>query len=139
MFTRRTATVTMSVPDTSCTCRITACEGYLPVPTMSRERNVRPAMTKGVSMLELAAADGVHDLHAVAFPHHRRLERASLDDLEVVLDGHASRIDVEPGQQIQHRHGPFQFKPLAVEGDDHYENATVRPAYRAESDQVNAD
>src|SRR6185503_16152144 len=50
MFTRRTATVTMSAPDASCACAITACDEYLPVPTMSREVNVRPAMTNGVSV-----------------------------------------------------------------------------------------
>ena len=51
MFTRRTATVTMSAPDASCACAITACDGYLPVPTMSRDENVRPAMVKGVSVM----------------------------------------------------------------------------------------
>ena len=50
MFTRRTATVTMSAPDASWPARITACDGYLPVPTMSRDANVRPAMTNGVSV-----------------------------------------------------------------------------------------
>src|SRR5262245_65931987 len=50
MFTRRTATVTMSAPDASCACAITACEEYLPVPTMSRDVNVRPAITNGVSV-----------------------------------------------------------------------------------------
>ncbi len=50
MFTRRTATVTMSAPEASCACAMTACEGYFPVPTMRREVNVRPAMTNGVSV-----------------------------------------------------------------------------------------
>ena len=31
----------------SCASAITACDGYLPVPTMSRELKVRPAMTRG--------------------------------------------------------------------------------------------
>src|SRR5688572_25953002 len=139
MFTRRTATVTMSAPEASCACRMTAWDGYLPVPTMSRERKVRPAMTNGVSMmLALAAADGVDDLHAIALPDHRRLERAAPDDLEVVLDGHAPGVDVEPGEQVQHRHRPLQLVPLAVEGDEHVRDASVRSAYRAESGQVNA-
>ena len=50
MFTRRTATVTMSAPEASCACAITACDEYLPVPTISRDVNVRPAMTNGVSV-----------------------------------------------------------------------------------------
>ena len=44
--TRRTATVTISVPDASCAAFITWNEGYLPVPTTSREENVRPAIVK---------------------------------------------------------------------------------------------
>ena len=68
MFTRRTATVTMSAPEAACACAITACEEYLPVPTMSREANVRPAITKGVSVTAfLPASDEVHDLEPVAF------------------------------------------------------------------------
>ena len=44
MFTRRTATVIMSAPDASCACTMTAGDEYLPVPTMSRDANVLPAM-----------------------------------------------------------------------------------------------
>ncbi len=58
MFTRRTATVTMSAPDAVWQSRITWCDGYLPVPTMSRDRKVRPAMTKGVSVTMLPARSG---------------------------------------------------------------------------------
>ena len=49
MFTRRTATVTMSAPDASCAFTITACDGYLPVPTIRRDANVLPAI-ENVSM-----------------------------------------------------------------------------------------
>ena len=48
--TRRTATVTISAPEASCAATITSGEGYLPVPTMRRERNVRPAIVRGVSI-----------------------------------------------------------------------------------------
>src|SRR5262245_58859923 len=47
MFTRRTATVTISAPDASTARRVSANEAYFPVPTMSRERYSRPASTKG--------------------------------------------------------------------------------------------
>ena len=50
MFTRRTATVTMSAPEAACACAITACDEYLPVPTISRDAKVRPAITKGESV-----------------------------------------------------------------------------------------
>ena len=82
MLTRRTATVTMSAPEAAWHSRITGCDGYLPVPTMSRDRNVRPAMTKGVSVtvpvsaarapraMVLAAADRVDDFEPVALADH---------------------------------------------------------------------
>src|ERR1043166_4119004 len=41
-----TATVTMSAPDASCAFAMTALDGYLPVPMMSRDWNVFPAMTR---------------------------------------------------------------------------------------------
>jgi hypothetical protein len=50
MFTRRTATVTISEPEASYAWDMTAYEEYLPVPTMSRDVNVLPAITKGVSV-----------------------------------------------------------------------------------------
>src|SRR5580765_5296885 len=49
MFTRLTATVTISAPDASCAFAITALEVYFPVPMMRRDWNVLPAMTS-VSM-----------------------------------------------------------------------------------------
>ena len=45
--TRRRATVTISVPEASRASRITSNEPNLPVPTISREPNARPAMTSG--------------------------------------------------------------------------------------------
>ena len=52
MFTRRTATVTMSAPEASWAWAMTMFDGYLPVPTMRRDRNVRPAMTNGESIMD---------------------------------------------------------------------------------------
>src|SRR5687767_12415910 len=51
MFTRRTATVTMSAPEAACACAITACDEYFPVPTIRRDLNSRPAITNGVSAI----------------------------------------------------------------------------------------
>src|ERR1043166_5997503 len=45
--TRRTATVTISVPEASCAAFMTACDEYFPVPTTRREENGRPAITSG--------------------------------------------------------------------------------------------
>ena len=43
MFTRRTATVTISAPEASTAAAFSSKLLYLPVPTISREVNVRPA------------------------------------------------------------------------------------------------
>ena len=109
MFTRRTATVTMSAPEASCACAITACDEYLPVPTISRDRNVRPAMVKGVSVMSpvshgraiaLSAADEIHDLDLSPSPTSvGKAWRFRID--EIVLDGNAPRIDVELRQQLR--------------------------------------
>ena len=42
MFTRRTATVTISAPDASTAAAFSSKLLYLPVPTISRELKVRP-------------------------------------------------------------------------------------------------
>src|SRR3990172_520286 len=44
-LTRRTATVTISAPEASCACTISCGVRYFPVPTISRERKRRPAIT----------------------------------------------------------------------------------------------
>src|SRR4051794_22168688 len=46
MFPRRPATVIISAPDASCARTITAGDVYLPVPTISREENALPAITR---------------------------------------------------------------------------------------------
>src|SRR5689334_3319295 len=103
MFTRRTATVTISAPEASWARTITGYDGYLPVPTMSREVNVRSAMTSGsvsvTGVLLAAAADEVHDLHFVLVLDARGLVGPAPDDDLVVLDSDAARIDAQPGQQ----------------------------------------
>ena len=77
MFTRRTATVTMSAPEASCACAITACDGYLPVPTISRDVNVRPAIDEGgPDHRRLPAADEVDDLDLVAVGRRPRWRSA---------------------------------------------------------------
>ena len=120
MFTRRTATVTMSAPDASCACAITACDEYLPVPTMSRDVNVRPAIVKEYQLprrasmcsrnavscvsslwrVASAAAHEIHDFDPIAVADERGRERVALEDREVVFDGDAPRIDLEPLEQL---------------------------------------
>ena len=45
------ATVTISAPEASIASRISSIVRYLPVPTISRERNSRPAMISGSSII----------------------------------------------------------------------------------------
>src|SRR5688572_16286896 len=132
MFTRLTATVTISAPDAVCACAITAFEGYLPVPTMSRERNVRPAMTKEVSAVKsqipnpkarearlLASADEVHDLHGIAFAHDDIREGVALEDGQVVLNGDTAGVDVELGEQFGDRNGTVELEGFPVQDNVH--------------------
>ena len=72
--TRRSATVTSSAPLASTAARCTASEGYLPLPTISRERNVCVAERVGVRHAS-ASSDRLEDLDPVA-----RGERAALVD-----------------------------------------------------------
>src|SRR5262245_37195233 len=118
MFTRRTATVTMSAPEASCACAITGNDEYFPVPTMSRDLNVRAAMTNGVSVnsqrphspitnrqsttnhqskiaihqCSLATTNEIHDLDRVAFTDDDLGKPTALDDVLIVLDRNPARI-----------------------------------------------
>ena len=101
MSTRRTATVTMSAPDASCAAFMIACDGYLPVPTISRDVKVLPAIRSRSSIAicirieSLPAADEVDDLDFVAFLDDRRIVGRLLDDGEVQFDGDPAGVDLE--------------------------------------------
>ena len=75
---RRSATVTISAPDAASARRVSSSSLYLPVPTMSRERQLLPASDKGVLDIQhggssssrrvawSATADEGYDLDLVA-------------------------------------------------------------------------
>ena len=109
----------MSAPDARCASAMTACDGYLPVPTISRDRNVRPAMTSGSDIgmtIDFRLQVRLHRLRISelrarnsVLVRRRRSSRSrprrrpaaivecvgvALDDDEVVLDGDAARVDV---------------------------------------------
>ena len=57
---RRSATVMISAPEASSAARISSRVRYLPVPSMSRLRNSRPAMVnQGVKVSRVDAGDGI--------------------------------------------------------------------------------
>src|SRR4030095_9408335 len=95
MFTRRTATVTISAPEAAWACAMTPCDGYLPVPTINRDVNVRPARTSGVSVNRLPSTDEVDDLYRIALANQDVGKRLALDDVQVVFHGDASWLDGE--------------------------------------------
>src|ERR1700693_6087913 len=105
MFVRRIATVTICAPEASIAARVCAESLYFPVPTSSRERYARPAMTSGSSRVRpsaslgaftrafLTAAHRGHDLDGVAHPHGRRRVQAPGHDRAVFFDGHALALE----------------------------------------------
>src|SRR5262249_34587922 len=118
MFTRRTATVIISAPDASCALTMTACDEYLPVPTISRDVNVLPAMVNGVgSMTSSTAADEVHDLDLVPVVDHRRFVGGAPHDKKIVFDRDTARVDFEMGQKAAHGNRSVELVPVAVQHD----------------------
>jgi len=100
-----------------------AWDGYLPVPTISREWNVRPAITNGESV-NLPATHEVHDLDGIAFIDDDLRVGLALYDGEVVLHSDASRIDVESGQEASQGNRLVELEAFAVECDDHCNQIT---------------
>ncbi len=85
---------------------------------ISRDLNVRPAMTSGVSPgIRLASTHEVHDFYPIAFLHERVREEGPPEDLEVVLDRHATGVDRKLFQQVGDRKRPVEFEQFAVERD----------------------
>src|ERR1700731_3305321 len=130
-LTRRTATVTISAPLASIAAAVSSRSLYLPVPTISRERNRRPATSQPSSAskviagsfakalsragsggtkssftpLMFASSDEVHDFELVS-----RLEPSlAIDgaghDFLVALDRHFTGIKPDELQEGSHRHG----------------------------------
>src|SRR5262245_26879301 len=147
MFTRRTATVTISAPEAAWACCMTAGDEYLPVPTMRRDANDLPAIVKASiqasgSGLQASGAFGfrpsvpaayeVHDLDCVAVPHLDGVERGPLQDDQVVLDRDAPRVDFQLSEQRGNSQRPGNLIRVAVQKNRHvpqsYRNRRRRAA-----------
>src|SRR5439155_26381832 len=98
MFTRRTATVTISAPDASIARRVSAKDAYLPVPTISRERYSRPASTKGSFMSP--SPDEMDDLDPVALAERGERILGAWHHGAVHLDRDATRPEPERRDEI---------------------------------------
>src|SRR5258705_10203547 len=71
------------------------------------------------SSIALAATHEIHDLDAVAVADERRRERGAPDDHQVVLDGNAPRIDVEPFEKFLHGQRLLEIVGIPVERNAH--------------------
>src|SRR5215831_1869656 len=111
MLVRRMATVTISAPEASIAARVSPKSLYLPVPTRSRERYARPAMTSGSSrptrcgsvtvfMRTSAATHRGDDLDPVAGGEPRVALTALRHDLAVTLDRDALPLQRELAHEI---------------------------------------
>src|SRR2546423_12943623 len=129
---RRTATVTTSAPDVSMASIICAFEAYLPVPTIRRERNSRPATANGCGSVIVAgeirsacatvsaSSDEVDDLEVVARCKLNHGERRTVaQNGSVALDDDCPRVELQGREEISDRE-PDGNTPLgAVHGESH--------------------
>ncbi len=103
-LTRRTATVTISAPLAATAAAFWAKSLYLPVPTISREVNVRPA-TVQVSDSVISATHKMDDLQRIAFGQRDFAQCRARDDHAVALHRDLGRIEFEAADQIGNRAG----------------------------------
>src|SRR5262245_15911289 len=119
MFTRRTATVTISAPDASMAARVSAKSRYLPVPTIRRERYALPPSCRRSSATPSASADELHDFDHVALAQSAALVVVARQDVEVDLDRDAARAQSKLADQLRDRHAVAHVPRLAVQHDVH--------------------
>src|SRR6187397_2180010 len=98
MFTRRTATVTISAPLASTAAAFSSKLLYLPVPTISREAKVRPATVHVSAATDCGAfnsttSNEMHDLELVPLDHFDIGECRARNHFQIVLDGDLPRIE----------------------------------------------
>src|SRR4051812_12303627 len=142
--TRRTATVTISAPDASIAWAMTPWSRYLPVPTIRRDRKLRPAMVRGSSMVgaesvlvmsipsfvsesEFSRKDNsewgssssyeVHQLDGVSSSERGLLQLSSTDDLAVKLHDYGPRVEAEVREERGHGRGAGDPPRFSIQDD----------------------
>ena len=98
MFTRRTATVTISAPDASTAAAFSSKLLYLPVPTISREVKVRPATVQvsALTVLLRGHSTASHEMDDLVIVAVLDADSPSVDarhDFQVALDRDPHRIE----------------------------------------------
>src|SRR5215475_2725738 len=76
--------------------------------------------------ISLSASDKIDDFHLIALVNLRGLECSALQDDQVVLDGDASRIDLQLGQQ--RRYSPWTVDLVGVAVQHDFQGRTSRSA-----------
>src|SRR5712692_4208673 len=129
--TRRTVTGTSSAPDASWASFMTWKLGYLPVPTMRREWNSRPARIRGSPLMlpmvartaasggftPLAAPHEGHDLEPVAMVQAQRGVLGAGNDAQVVLHRHPRPVQRELTQHVGDGRAGRDPQRLPVDGN----------------------
>src|SRR3982750_3901108 len=105
MLTRRTATVTISAPDAATAAAFSSRLLYLPVPTISRDVNVRPATVQlsdcnDCGAFKSASTNEMHNLEGIALGDQTAVQRAARHDLQISLDGHLARVHAKVRQHL---------------------------------------
>src|SRR5437867_387513 len=122
-LTRRTATVTISAPDSSWACRMTSSDPYFPVPTIRRDENSLPPITSDVSMAILlsprTATHRPNHLDAVPILEPDGLELVAARDLAVHGHGGELALHAEAGEEAVDAEAIRHLHRLAVHRDPH--------------------
>src|SRR5436309_10551684 len=130
-LTRRRATVTIWAPEASWACFMTSIDAYLPVPTIRRDENSLPPMTRFVSLMALSPTHRSDDLDFVPFPELHRRILAFGRHLAVDRDGREPAVDTEDVEETIHRDSRLHHHRITVDHDLHKQNgrapSRVRP------------
>src|SRR5262245_44137124 len=117
-LTRRRATVTICAPDSSWACFMTSIDEYLPVPTMSRDENSLPPITRLVSYIWTSfsrpSSHGANDLDAVTFAQLQVGVIALGRDVAVDCDREVFPGNTEEDQQSLDRGPGLELHRLSV-------------------------
>src|SRR5215210_6814202 len=143
--TRRTATVTTSAPDAPMARDMTPWSRYLPVPTMRRERKLRPPMVRGSSVpiraesvlvmscpslsqsrrsvRKITAGEvssssyEVHQLDGISRGEGGLLQLSSTYDLAVELDDDGPGVEAQVPEEAGHGRGARDPPGFSVQDD----------------------
>src|SRR5258705_12127508 len=128
MFTRRTATVTISAPLSSTAARVSAKSLYFPVPTISRDLNDLPPRSNEVSLsfascilvpanLVSSPADEVDYLDVVTRLDHGPRVAGLGDNLAINFDRDAALAHIQALEQRNESEVAVDGIGIAIEGD----------------------